>query len=236
MSSKPSSKPILHYLHPSRGERIVWLLEELGVDYDLAVHLRARTGWAEQSLKGVSALGKSPALEVDGRLLTESGFITHYLIGRYTSPNVERTPSDDSVFWSHFAEGTLLLWLQPAFVLSGGARALAKKDETRAGAAALAGWFTGEAGRTVAPALQQVEEFLAAHEWFSGTDRPGQGDFMMGYTLDSLVDGSRKGQLPVGPATTAYVAKMKARPAYVRGMARARAAADEVAKARKAKL
>ncbi|WOO84364.1 Glutathione S-transferase 3 [Vanrija pseudolonga] len=218
------SKPLLHYLHPSRGERIVWLLEELGVDYDLSVHLRARSGWAEKTLNEVSSLGKSPALEIDGKLLTESGFITYYLLKHFSSPNVEASPSDASVFWSHFAEGTLLLWSQPTVVLGGGARAFAKNESTKAGALALAGWYTSEAGRTIAPALQQAEEFLGEHEWFSGGDKPGQGDFMMGYALDQL---ARGGQLPIGPKTKAYIAKMKARPAFVRGMARATAAAGE---------
>lgn len=64
-----------------------------------------------------------------------------------------------------------------------------------------------------------------------GERADAQLQFMMGYALDSL---ARGGQLPIGPATKAYIAKMKARPAFVRGMARATAAAGEVVKARKA--
>lgn len=150
-------------------------------------------------MKAVTAMGKvrsappplclspltspqSPVLEVDGKKLTESGYISYYLLTRHTSPNTEAPPGDDSVFWAHYAEGTLQLWLQPAFMVAKGVEGFKKVPfykmlpGMKMGAGAFGGWFAGVADKNIEQALGEVEEFLVANEWFSGLDKPGQGD------------------------------------------------------------
>lgn len=67
-------------------------------------------------------------MTVDSKVLTESGFIIHYLLTHFPSGNVEATPSDDSTFWSHTSEGSLMLQLQAGVMvqLTAGAMAAGK--------------------------------------------------------------------------------------------------------------
>lgn len=74
----------LHHLNQSRSLRTLWLLEELGVAYEIVSHQRdATTHLAPDSLKAVHPLGKSPVIEMDGQLYAESGAITELLIERF---------------------------------------------------------------------------------------------------------------------------------------------------------
>lgn len=104
----------LHHLNQSRSLRILWLLEELGVSYTVISHQRdAKTHLAPESLKAVHPLGKSPVIEMDGQLYTESGAITELLIERFAPEHLR--PSIDSIDygtylqWIHFAESSLML-------------------------------------------------------------------------------------------------------------------------------
>ncbi len=74
---------IVHYLEKSRAHRALWLLEELGLDYEVKTYRRTRDYRAPESLKAVHPLGKSPVIEDDGRVVAESGAITEYLVERY---------------------------------------------------------------------------------------------------------------------------------------------------------
>ena len=104
----------LHHLNQSRSLRILWLLEALGQPYELISHQRdAKTHLAPNSLKAVHPLGKSPVIELDGEVYTESGAITELLIERF-APDTLR-PATDSVDYGHylqwinFAESSLMV-------------------------------------------------------------------------------------------------------------------------------
>ncbi len=104
----------LHHLNQSRSLRILWLLEELGVSYTVISHQRdAKTHLAPESLKAVHPLGKSPVIEMDGQLYTESGAITELLIERFAPehlrPSVDSTDYGTYLQWIHFAESSLML-------------------------------------------------------------------------------------------------------------------------------
>ncbi len=104
----------LHHLNQSRSLRILWLLEELGVSYTVISHQRdAKTHLAPESLKAVHPLGKSPVIEMDGQLYTESGAITELLIERFAPehlrPSVNSTDYGTYLQWIHFAESSLML-------------------------------------------------------------------------------------------------------------------------------
>lgn len=74
----------LHHLNKSRSKRIIWLLEELGVDYDIIAYQRNKeTFLAPDELKQIHPLGKAPVIEDNGKVITESGAITDYLITQY---------------------------------------------------------------------------------------------------------------------------------------------------------
>lgn len=104
----------LHHLNQSRSLRILWLLEELGVSYDIISHQRdAKTHLAPDSLKAVHPLGKSPVIEMDGQFYAESGAITELLIERFAPKRLR--PATDSLDYGHylqwinFAESSLML-------------------------------------------------------------------------------------------------------------------------------
>ena len=104
----------LHHLNQSRSLRILWLLEELGVPYEIITHQRdADTHLAPDRLKAVHPLGKSPVIEMDGQIYAESGAITELLIERF-APERLRPATDSSDYgyylqWIDFAESSLML-------------------------------------------------------------------------------------------------------------------------------
>jgi glutathione S-transferase len=105
---------IVHHLNESRSQRILWLLEELGVPYEVKAYERnAQTRLAPPALKAIHPLGKSPVVEIDGKVLGESGAIVEYLAEREAGGKLAVAPSDparaDYLYWLHFAEGSAML-------------------------------------------------------------------------------------------------------------------------------
>jgi len=118
----------LHHLNQSRSKRIIWLLEELGVDYEIVPYLRdSVTFLAPPELKAIHPLGKSPVVEEHGKVITESGAITEYLISKYAAdrlaPELGSDDHLDYVQWLHFAESSAALpLLLKTFVAKDGAQ------------------------------------------------------------------------------------------------------------------
>ena len=104
----------LHHLNQSRSLRILWLLEELGQPYEIVSYQRkAENNLAPDNLKEIHPLGKSPVIELDGQVYSESGAITELLIERFAPDRLR--PATDSVDYGHylewidFAESSLML-------------------------------------------------------------------------------------------------------------------------------
>lgn len=104
----------LHHLNQSRSKRIIWLLEELGLEYDIKPYQRdSVTFLAPPELKSIHPLGKSPVIEDQGLVITESGAITEYLIEKYGadkfSPKRGTPEYVEYSQWLHFAESSAML-------------------------------------------------------------------------------------------------------------------------------
>ncbi|EPN4955095.1 glutathione S-transferase [Vibrio diabolicus] len=104
----------LHHLNQSRSKRIIWLLEELNVDYEIVPYVRDKvTFMAPPELKSVHPLGKSPLLEDDGEFIIESGAMTEYLIEKYSdgalAPERGTKAHTEYLQWMHFAESSAIL-------------------------------------------------------------------------------------------------------------------------------
>ena len=104
---------IVHHLNNSRSQRILWLLEELGVDYEVRLHLRdAVTNLAPPELLAIHPLGKSPVIEDDGQVVFESGAIVEYLCAQHGGGALvpaAGTPAHTRYLeWLHFAEGSAM--------------------------------------------------------------------------------------------------------------------------------
>ena len=105
---------IVHHLEESRSQRVLWLLEELGLDYEVRRYARnAQTRLAPPELREIHPLGKSPVLQHDGRVFAESGAIVEYFAEHEGGGKLAVPPGDparfDYLYWLHFAEGSAML-------------------------------------------------------------------------------------------------------------------------------
>jgi glutathione S-transferase len=194
---------IVHHLENSRSQRVLWLLEELGLPYEIKRYERdKKTMLGPPELKRVHPLGKSPVIEDsdDGRVIAETGAIVEYLVekadGRLGAP----AHRDDALryrFWLHYAEGSLMPPLLIKLVL-GRIPLMGKPAQKR-----------------IQPMidlhLDYVESELAQRPWFAGEEMTA-ADVMMSFPLEAAR--SRAGLDMSRPATTAWLAKVHARPAY----------------------
>ena len=112
----------VHHLETSRSHRVLWLLEELGVPYELRLYRRdPRTRLAPPELKAIHPLGKSPVVTEGDDVIAESGAILEYLAERYGAqapagleqlvPATGTPAHRQGRFWMHYAEGSLMNWL-----------------------------------------------------------------------------------------------------------------------------
>lgn len=113
----------VHHLENSRSQRILWLLEELGVDYEIERYGRDKqTSLAPPELQEIHPLGKAPVIEDDGLVVAESGAIVEYLVGKYDDGTLlpaEGTPERLAyTYWLHYAEGSLMPLLLLSLVMT----------------------------------------------------------------------------------------------------------------------
>lgn len=103
----------VHHLDNSRSQRILWLLEELGLDYEVVFHKREPSGFGPASLKAVHPLGKAPVVDLDGQVVAESGAAVELIAQRYGAGRL--APAADSpdyvryIEWLHYPEGSVSL-------------------------------------------------------------------------------------------------------------------------------
>lgn len=213
---------VVHHLNNSRSQRVLWLLEELGLEYEIKAYQRdPRTMLAPASLRAVHPLGKSPVITDGALTLAESGAILEYLAGRYGKgqlvPPADAPERLHYTYWMHFAEGSamppLLMKLifdrlkkapMPFFVRPI-ARAIADK--------ALAGFVAPNLERN----LDFIEGELATREWFVGGAFTA-ADVQMSFPLEAAR--ARGGLDAKRPRTMAFLEKIHARPAYLRALER----------------
>ena len=208
----------VHHLNNSRSQRILWLLEELGVDYQLEKYQRdPTTNLAPKELRAVHPLGRSPVLTTGTGTLAESGAIVEYLInqhgrGTFTVP-AEPGQFQNYLFWLHFAEGSLMPPLVATLVLN-----KAKEKSPKLIAPLTRKITQGIMDAYYGPNLEQsvryVESYLASHDWFAGNG-PSGADVQMIFPLEALM--SRGGGNKYA-AISAYVKRVQQRPAYQRAL------------------
>jgi glutathione S-transferase len=197
---------IVHHLNNSRSQRILWMLEELGLPYDIKRYQRdAKTMLAPPQLKRVHPLGKSPMLEDDGRILVETGAICEYLVEKADGKLGPPAHRDDVLRyrqWLHYAEGSMMPPLLVMLVVN----RIPLLGKT--------------AAKRIQPMidvhLDYVEGELAKRPWFAG-DEMTAADIMMSFPLEAAM--SRAGLDASRPATVAWVEKVHARPAYQAALA-----------------
>jgi glutathione S-transferase len=191
----------VHHLNESRSQRILWLLEELGVPYDIRFWFRdPHTRMAPAELRQIHPLGKAPIITDDGRAIAESGAIIDYIVRRYGNgrlcPDPASAAYDDYVQWLHYAEGSASL---PFVILP----------------------IASSFGRMATPLRRRVDHELDLTLGYIDARLRGR-DFLLGDALSAAdVQMSFVGELAVNfadvsnfPDLAAWVARFQARPAY----------------------
>lgn len=209
----------LHHLENSRSQRIIWMLEELGVPYEIKRYERdKKTGLAPASLKAVHPLGKSPVITDGSITMAESGAIIDYLGRTYGQGKFAPAPDAptylDYNYWLHFAEGSLMPSLVMRLVFDA-----IKKKKMPFFVRPIRDKIVSETmklyvGPLIKTHFDYVEQHLKQHDWFAGNDLSG-ADIQMSFPLEAAVAG---GGAKAYPAITAYVKKLHARPAYQRAL------------------
>ncbi len=198
---------VVHHLNDSRSQRVLWLLEELGLPYEIKSYQRnAQTRLAPPELTAVHPLGKSPVITDQGRTVHESGAIVDYILRRYAGgklrPDANTADYEAHQQWLHYAEGSAML----PFLL--------KLYVSR----------LGEAGAPLSPRIESeianhmgfVNAALAGKEWLVGDHLTG-ADIMMSFVGE--IAGARTSRAAY-PGVDAWVKRFQARPAYLRALER----------------
>jgi len=210
---------VVHHLNNSRSQRVLWLLEELGLTYDIKRYEREKSGLAPKALEAVHPLGKSPVI-VDGDVtMAESGAILEYLVERHGRGRLAPTPGTPErlryTYWMHFAEGSAMPPLvmklvfdrietapMPFFV-----KPIAKAIAAKAKAIA------------VLPNIRRNLDFMEASlkdgPWFAGGEFSA-ADIQMSFPVEAAE--ARVG-LDEYPHLRAWLERIRARPAYARALA-----------------
>ena len=212
----------VHHLNNSRSQRVLWLLEELGVAYEVKRYERdAKTMLAPPELLAVHPLGKSPVI-VDGTVtVAESGAIIEYLVDRYGGGRLippAGTPERlQYTYWLHYAEGSAMPPLLLKLVFDRVANNPAPWPVS-AIARRIAGTVTGTfIGPQLKRHLDYMEAQLAPHTWFAGEEFTA-ADVQMSFPLEAAA--ARAGLNAGRPRLMAFLDRIHARAAYRRALER----------------
>ena len=200
---------VVHHLNNSRSQRILWLLEELGLDYEIKRYERdSNTMLAPAALKEVHPLGKSPVITDEGQTIAESGAIIDYLVERYGDGKLappSGTPEKLRYnYWLHYSEGSAMPLLVMKLVL----------DNFGLGDSDASSQF-------VTPQIKlhfdYLESELSKNEWFVGEEFTA-ADIQMSFPVEAVeaqagLDASR-------PKLKAFLERIHTRPAYQRALER----------------
>jgi len=199
----------VHHLGISQSERIVWLCEELELDYALKLYeRRADNRLAPDEYKALHPMGIAPVITDGDLVLGESGAICEYICGRYGAGRLSPGPDDpdfaDHLFWFHWSNGTFMATLMMQLVLSAGPEGN------------MAAPFVADRARR---GWEMIEARLGAAPFFGGRNLT-TADIMMVYCVTTS-RAFRNSSIDAYPNLKAYLARIGARPAYQRAMAKA---------------
>jgi glutathione S-transferase len=199
----------VHHLGVSQSERIVWLCEELGIPYTLQRYDRDPSGMAPAQYKKLHPMGIAPVITDGDLVLAESGAIIEYLIARYGNGRLAVAADQPNfpqyLFWLHFANGTMM----PSELMGVISAMLGLSADNPLGKILAA---RGER------AFQLAEERLGQVKYFAG-DELTAADIMMLFPLTTMRSFAKR-DISQLPNIRAYLARVGARPAYQRAMAK----------------
>jgi glutathione S-transferase len=212
----------VHHLNNSRSQRVLWLLEELGLEYEIKRYERdAKTLLAPASLRAVHPLGKAPVVTDGSLTLAESGAIIEYLVERYGNGKLAPARGTPErlryTYWLHYAEGSamppLLLKLVFDRIANGPVpffvKPVAKAISHRV--------LTTFVNPQIELHLAFMETELEKSRWFAGNEFSA-ADIQLSFPLEAAA--ARAGLNASRPKLMAYLDRIHARPAYQRALER----------------
>jgi glutathione S-transferase len=210
----------VHHLNNSRSQRVLWLLEELGVPYEVKRYERdPKTMLAPPSLRAVHPLGKSPVITDEGETIAESGAILEYLVGKYGGGRFLPPPGTPArqryTYWMHYAEGSAmpplvlkLIFLQmPRQPMPSLVRPLVRGVADRV--------LKSYVDPQIRLHLDYLEGELQKNLWFTGDDFT-VADIQMSFPVEAAT--ARGDLAPTRPKLWAFLDRVRARPAYARAI------------------
>lgn len=211
----------VHHLNDSRSQRVLWLLEELGLEYEVIRYERDPVSrLAPPALVAVHPLGKSPVIQDGAVTVAETGAIVEYLLETYGQGRLRPAAgTEDSrrfTYWLHYAEGSAMppLLLKLVFtLLPRRAPALLKPLVKGVAAKALAGFVDPQ----LRAHISFWEDELGRSEWFAGDDFSA-ADIMMSFPVEAGAD--RAFDASTKPRLNAFLHRIHGRPAYQQALKR----------------
>ncbi|MCS3846821.1 glutathione S-transferase [Xanthomonas campestris] len=210
----------VHHLNNSRSQRVLWLLEELALPYQIVRHERdPKTMLAPPALRAIHPLGKSPVVVDGGLTIAESGAILEYLAERYDtecalSPSARPAESPERLqfrYWMHYAEGSamppLLMTLIFGRIRSAPMPFFAKPIARAIVDKAMSGFV----GPQLKLHMDWMEQSLGGSGWFAG-ERFTAADIQMSFPVQAAA--ARGGGLEAYPKLRSFIERIEARPAY----------------------
>lgn len=209
----------VHHLEDSRSQRVLWLLEELGLQYEVKHYKRdPKTMLAPPELRQVHPLGKSPVITDDEHTVAETGLIIDYIVSRHGDGRLAPAADSDErlqyEYWLHYAEGSAMppLLLHLVFDTVEKKAPLLIKPIAKAISSNVKKQF-------IRPQLNlhldYMENELRQHRWFVGDDFSA-ADIMMSFPLEAAA--ARMGLENRCPNIAAFVKRIHERPAYQRAL------------------
>lgn len=194
----------LHHLNNSKSQRILWLLEELGLAYDIVFYKREPTLQAPAAMRAVHMLGKAPIVEVDGHVMAESGAVVEYLIHRHGAGRL--APAPTSPDYAHYLE-------------------MLQYPEGSANTPLFLGLIVRAMGLAQTPLAAYAQDQLALHLAYMNKLLEGR-DYLLGSAFTGadiqlsfiLLMAEAQGVLAGEPRLQAYVDRLRARPAFMRAI------------------
>ena len=208
----------VHHLNNSRSQRVLWLLEELELPYEIVKYERdPKTLLAPAQLRAIHPLGKSPVITDGDATLAESGAILEYLVETYGKGKLAPAPGTpayrDYRYFMHYAEGSLMPFLVMKLVFN-----KIKTDApflVRPIAKGISGMVSSRfLDPNIKTHLAFLADHLARHPWFAG-DAFTAADIQMSFPIEGAVARAGGG---ISPRLTEWLAKIQARPAYRRAI------------------
>jgi glutathione S-transferase len=205
---------IVHHLNNSRSQRVLWLLEELGIPYEVKRYQRdAKTMLAPLELKAIHPLGKSPVITDNGRTVAETGAIIDYIIETYANGRLIPAKGTDEhlryTYWLHYAEGSAMtpLLLKLIFtaiphntpgLMRGLVNGIMKTAQARI------------SDPQIKMHIDYWQDELTKFEWFTGANFTA-ADIMMSFPLEAA---AQRGDARSRSKVAAFLDRIHARPAY----------------------